>query len=333
MLGSGQVALLDHQVRFRAMGSECEIAVTGTHGTRSAEVLLQTAVELVETLESVWSRFRSESDTSNINRAAGKWTSVSRHTTNAVLLASAGRDHTNGRYNPLVGDDLHRIGYDRDFSELTTSVERSERFGPRPSVRGDIDVNEAQSSVRIPPNTQVDLGGIGKGYAGDLIVDALLALGATGVLANIGGDVRVAGESPQAGPWSIGVGERDEVVLLDDGAVAFTTTQRRTWMHNGQRVHHLIDPATGLSLGVELPMVCVVSSAGWWSEVLTKSIAVHIARSTNPMVAIESLDQFVPAGAHATVEVSNQVGNEVHSLDGSTREWDSVSARLVEMGR
>lgn len=48
---------------------------------------------------------------------------------------------------------------------------------------------------------RIDLGGIGKGYAADLIAAELIAAGAEGVSVNLGGDLRVAGVAPGAQPW------------------------------------------------------------------------------------------------------------------------------------
>ncbi len=304
------------------MGSDCEIAVTDTHGTRSAPDLLVAGIELVQLLERCWSRFLPDSDVCRVNANAGRWTAVSPCTRNAVMLAAAGRDHTAGRYNPLLGRNIEDLGYDCPFNEVVT---RRTLKGPADNQRtgntaDDIDIDGSANRVRIPDGTALDLGGIGKGYAGDFVADALLALGATGVMVNLGGDVRVAGDCPAGDHWSIQVGHRDEVVLLDDGAVAFTTTDKRRWTHNETVVHHLLDPLTGSSLTTDVPMVCVVSAAGWWSEVLTKSIAVQLTRQPAMMA---TLDEVVPGGAHAIVSL--------HGSTNTTNAWNSVSARYVHV--
>ncbi len=316
-----------------AMGSQCEISVTAVHGTRSNVEVLQAGVGLVQSLEQLWSRFLPGSDVSRINANSGRWTTVSSWTRNAIMLASAGRDHTDGRYNPLLGLDLARCGYDRPFAELETLTEFEALLGStrdawlRGDIGGDIDINVsadcARPRVRIPSGTAIDLGGIGKGYAGDLVSDALLALGATGVLVNMGGDVRVAGDCPEGDHWSIQVGDRDEVVLLDDGAVAFTTTNKRRWRRDSAMVHHLLDPVSGSSLGIDVPMVCVVSAEGWWSEVLTKSIAVHIARQDPAWAELETFCEVVPNGVHAIVTAGDSTV--------ATTGWNSVSARYVHV--
>lgn len=67
-----------------------------------------------------------------------------------------------------------------------------------------IEIDNERCTVGVPLGVRIDLGGIGKGFAGDLVVDHLLERGAAGVLVNIGGDVRVGGLPPDDA-WVIDV--------------------------------------------------------------------------------------------------------------------------------
>src|SRR2546428_658254 len=64
-------------------------------------------------------------------------------------------------------------------------------------------------AVRLPVGTGFDPGGIGKGLAADSVVDELRADGAAGVCVNIGGDVRVEGDSPSGEAWTVAVEHPD----------------------------------------------------------------------------------------------------------------------------
>jgi FAD:protein FMN transferase len=319
---------------FAAMGTACEILVSGSHGSWTTSQLLHSGSELVGQLESRWSRFLPTSDISRVNQADGDFVQVHKFTVDAVTVATAASAHTEGRYNPLIGRAMVSIGYDRPFRHGSSSTESSDDSGhichvlasaqdrdsetPAASA-GEIVIDRSRCQIRIPSGTALDLGGIGKGYAGDLVADALLALGATGVMVNLGGDVRVAGEAPDGKAWTIQIGNLDEAIVLLDGAVAFSTTAKRRWLHRGLPMHHLLDPRSGTSLAVDLAMVCTVTSAGWWSEALAKSISVEISRAGGSRVE-SILNTVVPAGDHATVQTA----------DGrwSTALWSSVSGRL-----
>jgi thiamine biosynthesis lipoprotein len=121
-----------------------------------------------------------------------------------------------------------------------------------------------------------DPGGIGKGFAADLVVEALLHDGAAGACVNLGGDLRVEGESPSGGPWLAGVEHPTRsrlaaLLSLDRGAVATSTRIRRTWGPDHDRRHHLIDPVTARPAVTSVVAATAVAGEGWQAEVLSKA--------------------------------------------------------------
>src|SRR5207244_5757566 len=85
---------------------------------------------------------------------------------------------TDGRFDPTVLGAMLRAGYDRSFELLTGASPNGH------SVLGSgfegIVVDEAASTVTLPERVGFDPGGIGKGFAADLLVRELLARGAAG---------------------------------------------------------------------------------------------------------------------------------------------------------
>ena len=59
--------------------------------------------------------------------------------------------------------------------------------------------------MRLPAGSGFDPGGIGKGLAADIVSAELLAAGARGACVNLGGDLRVTGEAPGGGTWTVAV--------------------------------------------------------------------------------------------------------------------------------
>jgi thiamine biosynthesis lipoprotein len=147
---------------------------------------------------------------------------------------------------------------------------------PAPGCAG-IDVDLDSSTVRLPAGVALDLGGIGKGRAADLVAEQLLADGAVGACVNVGGDVRVTGRPPQGDTWPIALcnelaPETDLcVVSLRDGGVATSTPLRRRWTRGDDEVHHLLDPRTGRPVVTDLASVTVLAGTAAWAEVLAKA--------------------------------------------------------------
>lgn len=97
----------------------------------------------------------------------------------------------------------------------------------------------------------VDLGGIAKGYAVDLGIARLRALGIEHARLSAGGDMRLLGDK-RGRPWYVGIRDprsegRNAVVLpLSDVAVSTSGDYERFFVDDaGARVHHILSPTTG----------------------------------------------------------------------------------------
>ena len=257
------------ELRFRAMGCDAHLLVVGGP-PRLPELARQRVLEL----DGRWSRFRPASEVSRLNRLAGQPVRLSPATLGLVRRALDGARVTGGRFDPTVLGDLLRAGYDRSF----------ELLGDRPPAGGSplrrgwdrIVVDEAAATVTLPAGVGLDPGGIGKGYAADLLVEELLAEGAAGACVNLGGDLRVDGAAPAGGSWVVEVRhplrpEPAATVTLDRGAVATSSRVLRTWGPPDDRRHHLIDPASGRPARSGLAAATVLAAQGWQAEVLAKA--------------------------------------------------------------
>lgn len=269
------------RLNFVAMGCHAEILVVAgprVHG--GAYGLATRGRARILELERLWTRFQSDSDVSRVNAEAGKGaTRVDSRTIDAAIRAIEGWRATGGTYDPTVHNALVAHGYDRTFREMGSRGGRS--TSATSASRSDcssIRVDEVAQTIALPWDLGLDFGGIGKGLAGDLVTDELLALGAAGVMVNIGGDVRVVGEAPDR-HWVIAIDEPSPGcqvpnVCLQSGAVAVSSTAWRRWSYGGQEMHHIIDPRTMRPTAADIVGAVVVAGSGWWAEVLAKALMV-----------------------------------------------------------
>jgi FAD:protein FMN transferase len=275
-------------VEFAAMGTQGHMQIIGPHTKRLAAV----GLSLVETLERRWSRFLPDSDVSRINRCAGREVVVDPSTLNLLAFAIAAWKGTNGRFSPFLGRAMHDIGYSRSWSAgaiLTPTNKASfvaTRFQPNdPMTQAPIHLRYEASTVSIEPDVQIDLGGLAKGYAADLVLGALLSSGATSALVDLGGDMSFSsGKSPEPRPWSISIddphtpGRMLDTVVANEGGVATSSTLRRRWNTStkpaGDTFHHLIDPATGTSCSSDIASITVVADSCMNAEVLAKQLLI-----------------------------------------------------------
>jgi thiamine biosynthesis lipoprotein len=96
----------------------------------------------------------------------------------------------------------------------------------------------------------IDLGGIAKGYAVDLAIDKLVALGIESAIVTAGGDSRILGDR-RGTPWMMGIrhprkkGEFAIKIPLENTAISTSGDYERFFMEGDKRIHHILNPDTG----------------------------------------------------------------------------------------
>jgi thiamine biosynthesis lipoprotein ApbE len=212
------------------------------------------AVEAVlDAVDRAYSRFRDDSEIVALNAKAGERVAISPLLAHAVAAGLRAAELTGGAVDPTVGRAMRAIGYDTDFNLVHRDGGPIElRLEAIPGWRA-VDMSGAGHDVRVRPGVELDLGSTGKGLAADLAAGAALeAIGQGGVLVSLGGDIAVRGSAPDGG-WRILIAEdsetptdgEGEVIAIDTGAVATSSTTVRRWRRGEVTLHHLIDPRTG----------------------------------------------------------------------------------------
>ncbi len=126
----------------------------------------------------------------------------------------------------------------------------------------------------------LDLGGVGKGLAADVVATGLVERGAIGACVGLGGDIRVAGAPGEGDAWEIPVEDPlDEARMLGsrrlrDEAIVTSTTRFRRWSRGGKRLHHIIDPFTGAPAERGVTSVVAQADEAWWAEGVAKAALV-----------------------------------------------------------
>ena len=126
-------------------------------------------------------------------------------------------------------------------------------------------VHVQNTTVRFDdPETQIDLGGIAKGFISARLKAFLEEQGCTSALINLGGNVSAIGTKPDGSGWIVGIqepfadrGTVFDTVEIHGGCVISSGTYERYFTENNVKYHHILDPQTGYPAETELEQASV----------------------------------------------------------------------------
>lgn len=236
------------RVSFRALGTRCQITVSGgSAGVVSA--FFDAAIHWVAAFEARYSRFLPESLVSRINASAGfSWVDVDAETDRLLSLCQELVFFTRGAFDPTALPLIQLWDWKSRPPRLPSdaAIEAAQaRVGWRK-------VQRRPGAVFLPEEgMSLDLGGVGKEYAVDRVVQLAQSRGLVDVLVDFGQDVRGSGRPAAKPAWHVGLedpaapGSCWTGVAVRDLAVATSGDYARCFEVEGRRYGHILDPRTG----------------------------------------------------------------------------------------
>jgi len=237
--------------------------------------------EWFESWEQSLSRFRENSELSQLNRSPGKSVPVSQTLWSVLQAAMRAEEASGGLVTPAVLDALERAGYDRSFDTL--KIDERANGKPLAEAAPAIDLSQVKiepttRSVLLPLGLRLDFGGVAKGWAAQQAMQRLSPYGPA--LVDAGGDIAISGLQGDGTPWVIGVADplepESDLATLNVGrcGVATSGTDYRRWKKDGAWQHHIIDPRTGLPATSDVLSATVIAPNVVEAEVAAKSVLI-----------------------------------------------------------
>jgi thiamine biosynthesis lipoprotein len=232
-------------VTFTAMASPCEVLIRD-HKTSEAGKLASLAVSETRRIEHKYSRYRDDNIVHAINHSNGEEVPIDDETSRLLQYAAQCHQLSDGRFDITSG--ILRRAWRFDGTEVVPDPDLIASLLSRVGWQR---VRLDDASVRLEPDMEIDLGGIGKEYAADRVASLVAEAAGADVLVNLGGDIRAIPVGADATPWRVGIEapgqERDAVGRIEIGAggVATSGDARRYCFVEGERLGHILDPRTG----------------------------------------------------------------------------------------
>jgi thiamine biosynthesis lipoprotein len=244
------------------MGTDCKIVYRATSWA-SAERFRVMALRWLAHFEETYSRFRPGSLISRINAAAGvEKVSVDAETESLFALCDWFHWTTHGVFDP-TSLPLSRLW---DYNAPPTEMPSADEVEQARALVSWKRVIRDSGSIFLPtPGMALDLGGIGKEYAVDQVMQMALAQGFQDVLVDFGHDLRVHGKPPEGGAWRIGLEKADDPgqcwggVAVSDRAVCTSGDYVRRVIIHGRTFGHVVDPRTGYPVSHGVRSVSVIA--------------------------------------------------------------------------
>ncbi len=240
------------QVGRRAMACEFDVYLNGGEHEAATEKAIE-ALDLIDRLEDQLSVYRHRSEVTQLNRLAAQ-RPVSVEAGLFDLLAEAVSLHktTEGAFDMTAGPLIEAWGLLRREGRMPT---QDELECARQVVGCQLELSSDRRTVRfLRPGVQINLGGIGKGYALDRCSDVLTQNGVRDFMIHGGHSSILARghrKSPQGNGWTVGIrnplrpDRRLAEITLRDKSIGTSGTGTQHFYHEGRRYGHIIDPRTG----------------------------------------------------------------------------------------
>lgn len=138
-------------------------------------------------------------------------------------------------------------------------------------------VSIKEKKIVLPPNFTLDMGAVGKGVALDEIRKLLEQQEQVkGAVISVGGSILTYGSKPDGSSWNVGVvnpmepSENIGILKLNGQWCVSTSGDYERYVEvNGERYHHILNPATGRPADSGVRGVTILTKNGLYSDALS----------------------------------------------------------------
>lgn len=241
-----------------------------------ARAALQSAQEEIDGLEALLAVTDKGSDIYAVNHGGGGPVAVQERTSDLLSFAMKMAQETGGALDPTLYPVLKAWGFTTDENRIPSSDQIAgllEKVGyDRVLVEDD--------SVTMAEGMMLDLGSVGKGYAGDQAEQILREKGINSAILDIGGNIQAVGTKPDGSDWKLGLrspfgeGIFGTLQIADKAVVTSGNYERYFIGEDGVRYGHIVDPKTGYPVDNGLASVTVIAKEGKLCDALSTALFV-----------------------------------------------------------
>lgn len=269
-----------------AMDTNMSVSLFGATGVKDDSAFYRMEAE-TERLNLLFSDFNSRSALSAIKGKIGDTLSVDPEIYQVLEYALEMSRASHGAFDLTMHDLKGLWGIGNGLvGRIPDSAEIDSLMKGNPIYHAALDIDPVPMPltliggnrvVLLREHTQLDLGGIAKGYIVDCLHALLDSLGCPNHILQAGGEIRLGGNK-KSGPWVVGIRHprasdslSGSLRLASARAVSTSGDYERFFDKDGVRYHHIFDPRTGRPSHT-VCAVTVVTDQGLHSDAITKPL-------------------------------------------------------------
>jgi len=224
-----------------------------------ADALLNGCFDLCREYHRLFDRYDSASDVSRINTSNGTLCEVNEDTAELLEMSLDYARLSDGRFDVTCG----RVTRLWDFASDSPSVPEPAALNEALATVGWESLVIDGTGVIVPTGTEIDLGGIAKGYIADKLTVYLRENGVSEAVINLGGNISVIGDKGGQ-PFLVGIQSPfdDSATIgylsVSDCSVVTAGSYQRCFESDGLLYHHILDLSDGMPSQSGLASVTVI---------------------------------------------------------------------------
>lgn len=264
--------LTEYSESFFAMDTYMTLTAYGA----DAEPAVRAAEERIKELEALWSVTEEDSDVYAVNHSDGQAVTVKDETAKLLSFALGMAEKTGGALEPTIYPVLTAWGFTTGENHVPSETELAKLLEKVGFHRVKLEGNQ----IWLEAGSRIDFGAVGKGYAGDEVVQIMQEYGITSALFDIGGNIQAVGTKPDGSDWRIGLKDPFSggvlgVLQVADTAVVTSGNYERFFTGEDGRVYgHIMDPQTGYPVENGIASVSVIAGEGKLCDALSTALFV-----------------------------------------------------------
>jgi len=267
------------------MGTSYQVKVIADDNSASIQNLDEQIKNRLDALNQIFSTYIETSELMQFNQAQIEQPqAISEDMQIVMSIAQEIYDLTDGAFDPTVAPLVNLWGFGQKESNYI--IPQLEQIQHARSLIGlnYLVLKKKTKEAQRERDIKLDFSAIAKGYAVDAVADLLESSGIEHYLVEVGGELRAGGHKLNGDLWRIAIEKPSidqslsqgvqQVLSLQDVAVATSGDYRNYFEKNGKRYSHTIDPRTGYPVDHGLASVTVIEKTAIRADALATAMMV-----------------------------------------------------------